>query len=59
MSLIAGGGVLYTAGALVYALKRPNPAPEVFGYHEIFHALVIGAAALQYVAVAAYALPAG
>jgi len=59
MSLIAGGGLLYTAGALVYALKRPNPAPEVFGYHEIFHALVIAAAALQYVAVAAYALPAG
>ena len=59
MALIAGGGVLYTAGAVVYALKRPDPAPAVFGYHEIFHVLVIGAALLQYVAVAAYALPAG
>ena len=59
MALIAGGGVLYTAGAIVYALKRPDPAPAVFGYHEIFHVLVIGAALLQYVAVAAYALPEG
>lgn len=59
MSLIAGGGVLYTAGAVVYALRRPDPAPAVFGYHEIFHVLVIAAAVLQYVAVAAYALPAG
>jgi hemolysin III len=58
MTLVAGGGVLYTAGAVVYALRRPDPAPAVFGYHEIFHVLVIAAAALQYVAVAAYALPA-
>jgi hemolysin III len=59
IALIAGGGVLYTAGAIVYALRRPDPAPAVFGYHEIFHVLVIAAAVLQYVAVAAYALPAG
>jgi hemolysin III len=59
MSLVAGGGVLYTAGAVIYALRRPDPAPAVFGYHEIFHVLVIAAAALQFVAVAAYALPAG
>jgi hemolysin III len=59
MALIAGGGVLYTAGAIVYALRRPDPAPAVFGYHEIFHVLVIAAAVLQYVAVAAYALPEG
>jgi hemolysin III len=59
MALIAGGGVLYTAGAVVYALRRPDPAPAVFGYHEIFHVLVIAAAVLQYAAVAAYALPAG
>jgi hemolysin III len=59
MALLAGGGVLYTAGALVYALRRPDPAPAVFGYHEIFHVLVIAAAVLQYAAVAAYALPAG
>jgi hemolysin III len=59
MALIAGGGALYTAGAIVYALRRPDPAPAVFGYHEIFHILVIAAAVLQYVAVAAYALPEG
>jgi hemolysin III len=59
MALIAGGGVLYTVGAVVYALRRPDPAPAVFGYHEIFHMLVIAAAALQFVAVAIYALPAG
>jgi hemolysin III len=59
MALVAGGGLLYTAGAVVYALRRPDPAPAVFGYHEIFHILVIAAAVLQFVAVAAYALPAG
>ena len=59
MGLVAAGGILYTAGALVYALRRPDPYPAVFGYHEIFHVLVIAAAVLQFVAVAAYALPAG
>ncbi len=59
ITLVAGGGILYTAGAVVYALRRPDPAPAVFGYHEIFHVLVIAAALLQFVAVAAYALPAG
>src|SRR5215210_2749080 len=49
--LVAVGGVLYTLGALVYALRRPDPAPAVFGYHEVFHALVIAAAAIQYVVV--------
>ena len=42
---LASGGVLYTAGAVVYARGRPDPNPAVFGYHEIFHALVIAAAA--------------
>ena len=37
--LVAAGGLLYTAGAVVYAIQRPNPNPRVFGYHEIFHAL--------------------
>jgi hemolysin III len=49
--LLTVGGVLYTAGALVYALQRPDPIPAVFGYHELFHALVIAAAACQYAAV--------
>jgi hemolysin III len=58
VGLIALGGALYTAGAIVYARRRPDPRPEVFGYHEIFHVLVIAAAAVQYAAVAIYALPA-
>ena len=48
--LVMAGGVLYTAGAVIYAMKRPDPIPTVFGYHEVFHALVIAAAALQFVA---------
>ena len=55
--LVAAGGVLYTAGAVVYALGRPDPAPTVFGYHEVFHALVIAAAALQYAVIAFFVLP--
>ena len=56
VALLAAGGVLYTAGALVYASQRPDPAPAVFGYHELFHALVIGAAACQFAAVALFVL---
>jgi hemolysin III len=55
--LVAVGGLLYTAGAIVYALRRPDPAPTVFGYHEVFHALVILAAALQYAVIAFYVIP--
>ena len=55
--LVVVGGLLYTAGALVYAFQRPNPAPTVFGYHEVFHALVILAAALQYAVIAFYVIP--
>jgi hemolysin III len=51
-ALLATGGVLYTVGAVVYARRRPDPAPHVFGYHEVFHALVIAAAAVQFAAVA-------
>jgi hemolysin III len=59
VGLIALGGALYSAGAVVYARRKPDPRPQVFGYHEIFHVLVIAAAAVQYAAVAIYALPAG
>jgi len=52
MFLLAVGGVLYTFGAVVYARRRPDPVPAVFGYHEVFHACVIGAAACQYAVVA-------
>jgi hemolysin III len=55
--LILAGGALYTLGAVTYALRRPDPAPAVFGYHEIFHLLVIGAAATHFVAIAAFVLP--
>jgi hemolysin III len=58
ITLVAAGGVLYTSGAVVYALQRPDPSPAVFGYHEVFHLLVIVAAALQFAAVAFYVLPA-
>ena len=53
------GGLLYTAGAIVYASGRPDPAPAVFGYHEIFHVLVIAAAALHYAVIAFAVLPRG
>jgi hemolysin III len=57
--LLGVGGALYTAGALVYVLRRPDPAPSVFGYHEVFHALVVVAASVHFAAVAVYALPRG
>jgi hemolysin III len=49
--LIALGGVLYTAGAVVYGMKRPNPRPGTFGFHEVFHALTIAAFVTHYIAV--------
>ena len=57
--LIVVGGALYAAGAIIYATQRPDPAPAVFGYHEIFHVLVIAAAAAHFAAVALFALPEG
>lgn len=57
--LIAGGGALYATGAVIYAAQRPDPRPAVFGYHEIFHVLVIAAAAAHFAAIALYAVPAG
>jgi hemolysin III len=56
--LIATGGALYATGAVIYAAQRPNPSPTVFGYHEIFHVLVIAAAAAHFAAIAFFALPA-
>jgi hemolysin III len=58
-ALILGGGALYIAGAVVYALQRPDPSPAVFGYHEVFHVLVVAAAGAHFTAVALYAGPAG
>ena len=48
--LIIGGGVVYTVGAILFALQRPNPSPAVFGYHEVFHALVVTGVAMHYAA---------
>lgn len=48
---ILAGGIAYTMGAAVYAAKRPNPHPAVFGYHEVFHVLTILGAVLHFVAV--------
>jgi hemolysin III len=59
LMLLAVGGVLYSLGALVYALRRPDPLPMVFGYHEVFHALVVVAAILHYAAVALTIVPRG
>ena len=52
-ALLAAGGILYTLGAVVYARKRPDPVPAVFGYHEVFHALVIAAVICHYALITA------
>jgi hemolysin III len=49
--LIAIGGVIYTIGGVVYGLKRPNPLPDVFGFHEVFHLCTLVAAVCHYVAI--------
>lgn len=50
-ALIGVGGGIYTVGALIYARRWPDPVPEVFGYHEVFHVLVVAAAGCHYAAV--------
>jgi hemolysin III len=57
--LFAAGGVLYSLGAVIYALRRPDPWPRTFGFHEVFHALVIAAAVIHFVAMAGWVIPAG
>jgi hemolysin III len=54
--LLVGGGCAYTLGAVIYARRRPDPFPAVFGYHELFHALVVAAVGLQYAAVGSLVL---
>jgi hemolysin III len=56
-ALIGLGGVLYTVGAVIYARRRPDPLPAVFGYHEVFHALTIAGAAVHYAVIAFWVLP--
>ncbi len=55
--LIAVGGVLYSAGAVVYGLRRPDPWPRWFGFHEVFHSLTIAAFSVHYVAVSIVVYP--
>ena len=57
LALLTLGGLLYTAGAVVYALMRPDPAPAVLGYHGVFHAMVIVTALLQYAVIAFWVVP--
>ena len=54
LAFLVIGGVLYTIGAVIYALRRPDPNPEIFGYHEVFHAFVIAAALCQWIVIAFY-----
>lgn len=51
MALMVAGGVVYTVGAVIYAVKRPDPWPRIFGYHEIFHLLVVIASLLHFIVV--------
>jgi hemolysin III len=55
--LVLGGGVLYTIGAVVYALKRPDPWPTVFGYHEVFHLFTVAGAGCHLAAIAFVVVP--
>lgn len=55
-TLMLAGGLLYITGAVLYHQRRPDPRPEVFGFHEVFHALVCAAAAAQYVAISVFVL---
>jgi hemolysin III len=56
-TLLLAGGLCYSAGAVVYARKRPDPRPEVFGYHEVFHACTVVGAVLQFIAIAWFVVP--
>ena len=56
--LLVAGGALYTLGAAVYALQKPNLWPRTFGFHEVFHTLVIAAAVVHFIAMAGWVVPA-
>jgi hemolysin III len=58
LALLLGGGLLYTAGGIVYAMRRPDPFPRVFGYHEVFHLFVVAGSSVHYALVALYVVPA-
>jgi hemolysin III len=54
--LVLVSGLCFTLGALVYARQRPDPLPAVFGFHEVFHALIVAAVAVQYTVIAAFVI---
>jgi hemolysin III len=56
-ALVLGGGLAYSVGAAVYARRRPDPWPQVFGYHELFHLLTVAGAVLHFVAIAVAVMP--
>lgn len=56
-ALVLAAAAMYLAGAVVYLRRRPDPRPDLFGFHEVFHVLVVAAGATYVVAVWAYALP--
>ena len=56
IALLLAGGALYTVGAVIYLVRRPDPWPATFGFHEIFHALVVAAAVCHFAAVTGLAL---
>lgn len=58
LAMLVLGGVLYTLGGVIYAVGKPNPYPPIFGYHEVFHLLVIAGSVLHYSLVAIFVLPA-
>ncbi|WP_109474203.1 PAQR family membrane homeostasis protein TrhA [Ornithinimicrobium cavernae] len=58
LALMAGGGLVYSVGFVIFVIERPNPWPGVFGFHELWHALVVVAALLHYLLMYFYVLPA-
>ena len=54
---LVAGGVLYTLGAVIYAVKWPDPAPQVFGFHEVFHVFVLAGSITHFVFMMRYVLP--
>lgn len=59
VALLGVGGLVYTAGGIIYARRRPDPLPAIFGYHELFHALTLIAVSCQYVAIAFFVIRVG
>jgi hemolysin III len=56
--MMAAGGVVYSAGFVIFVIEKPNPWPGVLGFHELWHLLVVGGALLHYIVIYTYVLPA-